>query len=58
MRGSLSSSVRQQCWDVTKDQRSCGSPEAGLSTGLLGTPLFGKEQEPGQQEALKEKKEP
>lgn len=35
--------------------RSCGSPEAGLSPGLLDTPLSGKGQAPGQQEALKKK---
>lgn len=58
MRGSLRDSIRQQCRDVMKDQRSYGSPEAGMSMCLLGTPLSGKGQAPQQQEALKEKKEP
>lgn len=41
-----------------KDQSSYDSPEPEMSMGLLGTPLSGKGQAPGEQEALKEKKEP
>lgn len=47
--------MRQQQWDIRKDRRFCGSPEAGLSPGLLNIPLSGKGQKPVQQEDLKKK---
>lgn len=54
-RESCSYPIRQQWWDSRKAQRSCGSPEAGLSPGCLGIPPSSKGQAPLQQEDLKKK---
>lgn len=54
-RKSCSYPIRQQRWDSRKAQRSCGSPEAGLSPGCLYIPPSSKGQAPVQQEDLKKK---